>query len=851
MSEMRRARRTASSLHVIGLHEIEETDGPLVGGKAAGLGTLARMGFNVPPGFCLTTSAHLGADDGRMSDDARAELVDAFTRLRASGVDRVAVRSSAVAEDTAEASFAGIYHTELGVDDVDGLLDAVEACVASADAAPVTTYRERLVSEMTPGMGVIVQALVPAEAAGVLFTVHPVTDDLTRAVVTSSWGLGESVASGQIHADTWVVERSTNDIVSFDLGTKESEIIVGAAGITTREVAPERRTRPSLRDRMVREIVKTGAALERAFRFPQDVEWAVAGDELFVLQTRPITSIQETYYTAELHRGLPAVSDEQRWERGSDISALPVSPLFFTDMAPFFQEHYVNVGRARNRPPVPGAAMRYHGAWTYQNLEVREWFHSQVPSCLKDPGWRPYLTGQLRKPTVLSLPLTARQYYEARNTEWLPELGRMRPEIESADIPRLLRLLDRIDEIRIERSLLAQVGIDHCTVLLMTLSGLLQSWLPDVDTGEAVASLTSGLPGTETHAENDLVWQIVTLARSSSEVTETIATGSSDALTESEVGRAVLARVSRMCELLPHRGPSDRDFRHDRWGDDPDLVLTQIRPYLRTSASVSPEAAHEQAAEHRFEVTTRLTDGIRRRYRLTGNPRVWMFQRILVNAQKHWVFRDNQRHSFDHILWNLRLAYRAIGRLLYAQNGLSAADSVFYLGRYEIADWAEGTLPLSELRYRADWRREWFAAAVKSPPAHALGRGAELHEAHANDSQSMFQGMGGSRGVAEGPARIVRSLSGLDMVEEGDILVTQSIDPAWTPVFPLLKGIVTEEGNILSHATVLSREYGIPAVLAVTDATSRIPDGSRLIIEGAKGTVSIIADGAQDRAREG
>jgi rifampicin phosphotransferase len=814
-----------------------------VGGKAASLMRLIAAGVNVPHGFVVTTRAHSRwraiGDLGETADAIRAS----YRQLLASGAELVAVRSSATAEDHPDASYAGLFMTVLGVENEDECVRAVLRCWESA-RDHIGGYRPGQSSPPSISMAVIVQELVAADAAGVLFTVHPVTQSMDHAVVTGAFGLGELVVSGRLSPDTWVIDRATGNPVQTEITDKPIALLVQAGAIAEVPLAPENRTRPSLQPDQLTELTAVGHRLERLAGHPQDIEWAYAGGRLYVLQSRNITTVTDDFYIAALHAWLtPAQRTElgtQAWQRGSPMSALPVSPLFFSDMAPFFAAHYDNMARVRGQSRHQAPDFRFRRGWSYFNTKTAHWFVSLTPTALRGPAVRGYIRMQLRHPASLGILTAARRYYRTRDNSWIPSLRAATPEYATAEPGDLLRFVGFVDALRLRSCLVAGNGIEHCKVWLSVVTWMLQGWAGLLDPSDTVAALTSGLPGGETHAETIALWHLSRLVQADAE-RAAVKRGDLSGLSD----RPFLLEFRRLQRDLAHRGSSDRDFRHPRWGDDEKLMLRQVGAFLRVQEGNDPVSAHARSAAAREQETAQVLQQIRARGPL-GRLRARAFARALRELQIGWIFRDNQRHMFDHFLWSLRCAYRAFGRQLADGGVLDDPEDVFFCGRMELFAAAEGELAWPELTARAAHRKSRWPGYLADPSfleltntaAEATATSAAGEAAPAPFGGATLRGTGGSRGVVAGLVRVVPSVAFIDELQPGEILVTYAIDPAWSPVFAQLGGIITEESGILSHATVLAREYGVPAVIGLVSATTLLTTGEAVTIDGGTGQVT-------------
>jgi pyruvate,water dikinase len=282
------------SAHTRLLSELRRADEPEFGGKSASLGELLGAGLRVPEGFALACAAYPGREQP-MPAAVRDEIAGRYAELGDDDQTAVAVRSSAVGEDSADATFAGQQETVLWVRGSGAVCEAVATCWASLHSRTAVAYRDRLGDQPEPAMGVAVQAMVDADVAGVLFTCNPVSGDRSMVAINASWGLGVAVVGGEVTPDDYLVSKVTGEVVRERIGSKEVEYASDPGGNRTirREVPRERRTTGCLDAGAIRKLVEIARTIERHFGCPQDVEWAFADGELFVLQSRPVTAVPE------------------------------------------------------------------------------------------------------------------------------------------------------------------------------------------------------------------------------------------------------------------------------------------------------------------------------------------------------------------------------------------------------------------------------------------------------------------------------------------------------------------------------------------------------------------------------
>ena len=264
-------------MHTRALADLRAADEALFGGKSASLGELIAAGISVPPGFAASTEAEV------------EEIADAYKAL---GEPAVAVRSSAIGEDSAETTFAGLQDTFLWVRGAEQVSAAVRDCRASLDNPEAVSYRERMGIEGKPAMGVAVQEMVDAAVSGVMFTCNPVSGDPSTVAVNASWGLGVAVVGGEVTPDEYRVSKVTGEVLHRKIGPKPIQYVAGAEGAERVDVAADRQEVPCLDDRQLTSLVELGRRVERHFGGHQDVEWAIDGEgELLVLQARPVTTV--------------------------------------------------------------------------------------------------------------------------------------------------------------------------------------------------------------------------------------------------------------------------------------------------------------------------------------------------------------------------------------------------------------------------------------------------------------------------------------------------------------------------------------------------------------------------------
>jgi rifampicin phosphotransferase len=839
------------------------------GGKAAGLAALIRAGLPVPPGFVVLTgayrrfvdthglqpqidraSAEAVSGDGDASA-AAAALADRMRRMAVSGEvadalvaayaelgrPTVAVRSSSAQEDLAGASFAGQYETVLGVGDDTALLAAVVRCWASAWGARVTAYRAAHGLAGDVDLAVIVQRQVDANRAGVLFTADPTTGRRDRIRIGGAWGLGPPVVDGTITPDEWVVDAGSLQIRSRTVADKLLRMVTTAQGVTTVPVPADQRAQPCLTDPEVTALARLGLQAQQACGQPQDLEWVADSDRLLLVQTRPMTTL------FPLPEPGPAPGQGLRVY----LSINRVSQGFVEPMTPMGNEMWrvmlAGVGRMLHGP---------HNADPYPSV-----YHLAAHRIYADA------TGMLQRPRLMPLFEEAFATKDAVAGRILTHLAE-REESALRDQPRPRwpwRLFVRVLPAFVTRMLVALVQPEAAGRRIIRIADR------EVARQRAeVARLTGVEPRLAwleeaAEAMERLVFRqapyvVVAPMRLAERVERRLArtVGPADAFAAvhhsphgnpgTEMGRDLLAAaqairdegvvpaadhpaVVTFLERYGHRTVREVDVGQPRWREDPTTVLDWI-----VEAAADPDLDHRLARErdavviadrHAADILARVPGRTRRAVTGWG---LWRTRRLagLKERPKYDVTRFIQ-------LW--RDVLLAIGDELVADGRLGHAADVMYV---TFADVRAG----NDLRPAAAATRRAYEdeRARTSIPRILTSTGETFFTAPAADlNADGLVGVPASPGMVEAPARIVAQPTA-GAIEPGEVLVTRSTDPTWTPLILRAGAVVMETGGPLQHAAIVAREQGIPTVTGIDRATELLDDGVTIRVDGTAGTVT-------------
>lgn len=908
----------------VGLGEDRSTEISLVGGKGASLGRLVGAGFPVPPGFVVTTAgyaAHLRANDlvGKIRkilenldygdfdaleaetkriretitacdipDDLAREIVRTYEALGDSPY--VAVRSSGTAEDLEGASFAGQYDTYLGIQGSDALLDGILRCWASMWTARVTAYRRaKGFDHGAAGIGVVIQTMVDADIAGVMFTGNPMNARADEYLINASWGLGEAVVSGSVTPDEYIVGRDTLKIKRQTLGSKELQIVRDrqtGKGTVREPVPDDLQGTYTLSDKQVGTLADMGREVSTYYGgLPQDTEWALADGIFYLLQSRPVTGAAFTWEEdLDLWPELPE-DEDTIWTRSwaDEVWTGAITPLMWS-----IRGNWMKVACRTNYPPFEMedlADLRAYKYWRgagYYNTRADEIIAKHMlPPNLREPMLHRLHPSQLEQAMSAPFDLEHCLAMLLRIEETHPAMGivnlflgaRMAPRLEEIDIftarrnqlkatvfPGEEELRDISDEDLKERIRVANLPFEgaglgtwgslfiYMPAIRALLEGVLLHWY-DGGNPNVYMELISGLPERTLQAQDDYdFWKLAEMIRQSEKLTELIKTFKDAAFFEElknhEEGRAFLERYSDFLEVNFFRGHADRDMYHLRRAEDPSIDYNALLQLSATTGLVSPVEREESLNERRVAATAEVAENLEKKP--MGALKVKIFNALLGPCVRALSGRDNSRPMSDVVTWNKKVLIKELGRRTVSRGLLESERDYWFLSIQEIYGLLDGTHSQNLAKAKAAGRMKGFddfLFHVEDPPMF-LKDDVPMDTDPSADRDGVVKGMGTSPGTVTARARIIPTQKDISLLEKGDILVCHGTDPGWTLVFSLVSGVVAQTGGAIAHFSCLSREYGIPAV-SLPGAMKLIEDGSVITVNGSTGEIRLVSDSRQ------
>ncbi|MBX3014302.1 MAG: phosphoenolpyruvate synthase [Caldilineaceae bacterium] len=877
--------------YVLGFQEIDKTKLPLVGGKGANLGELAKLeGIRVPAGFCISTEAYQriigtssainellaqlaqlkGEDQGQIRElsaalrrliegttipeEIQAAVVHQLARLGANAA--YAVRSSATAEDLPTASFAGQQDTYLNVMGQEAILKQISRCWASLFTERAITYRlQQGFDHRKVSLAVVVQKMLFPQVAGILFTADPITGNRLVVSIDASFGLGEALVSGLVNADTYRVRNGK--IIEKQISTKQ--LAMGAAnagGTQVQAIAPEQQNSQALTDAQIVQLAQIGRTIEAHFGQPQDIEWCLVDETFSIVQSRPITTL---YPIPDAKDGVENVHSEQE------------------------KRVYISVGHQQMMTD----AMKPLGLSLWQLTAGRPMYPAggrlfvDVTQQLAAPASRAMLLGMMGQHDPLMQ--DALMTLIARG-DWLPVLpadpptsGPAQSQLGGASdhfqaliandptiVTELVQRSQRALAV-LQQTIPTKTGTDLFDFLLEDLQQLKQSladpqsmgvimtalnasaWLNEkmaawVGEKNIADTLSQAAPNNITSAMGLALLDVADVIRPYPAVIAYLHQANDETFGDDLVtlpgGQAARDAITAYLDQYGMRGVGEIDITRPRWREKPTSLVPLLLGNLKNFA---PQASQQKFAQGQQAAQQKEADLLARLAQLPdGEQKVAETKRVISLLRNFIGYREYPKYSIVSRSFVYKQALLKEAERLVQANVIREKEDIYYLTFAELhAVVRTHQLDAQLIRQR----KEEYKRNEKLTPPRVITSAGEIITGtykRANLPANAIVGLPVSAGVIEGRARVILNMEEADLAE-GDILVTTFTDPSWTPLFVAIKGLVTEVGGLMTHGAVIAREYGLPAVVGVENATQRIKDGQPIRVHGTEGYVEILA----------
>lgn len=869
------------SSYILGFHEVDKSKLAIVGGKGANLGELSRIeGINVPDGFCISTEAFkeiVGTSPslrGLLDQLAllkigeRDKIASLTAEVRKSiegisipqGLDEeislflsklgekaaCAVRSSATAEDLEAASFAGQQDTYLNIIGKEALLKHISKCWASLFTERAVVYRlQNGFDHRKVQLAVVIQKMVFSQAAGILFTADPVSSNRKVLSIDASFGLGEALVSGLVNADNYKV--ANGKIIDRKVSSKKLAIqALKDGGTKEQEIEPEKQNRQALTDEQIRELERTGRNIEAHFGRPQDIEWCLVDDTFYIVQSRPITTLFP----------IPEANDQENRVYLSvghqQMMTDPIKPLGLS----FFL--------LTTRAPMRTAGGRLF-------VDVTQQLSSPVIRKPFIEGWgkgdpliKDALTNLMERGDFIKLLPNEKEQSPSNGNQTASYLGAHAPiDNDPAIVADLIRSNQNSLE-ELKQGINAKSGADVFDFIVDDIQQLrkilfdpqniaaimsamnasawinekMNEWLGEKN---AADTLSQSVPNNVTSEMGLELLAVADVIRPFPEVIDSLKDAKDEKFLEGLLrlrgGQEAKAAISDYLVKYGMRCSGEIDITKSRWIEKPSALVPMI---LNNVKNFEPNAGKRKFEQGREEALKKKEELLGRLMQLPGGEQKAEEAKRMIDLIRNFSgYREYPKYAMVSRYFIYKQALLKEAERLVRANLVREKEDIYYLTFEEFQE----AVRSAKLDYEiiAKRRDEYKFYEKLSPPRVITSDGEIVVGAYKRENLPVdaIIGLAVSSGIIEGRARVILNMEDADL-EDGDILVTAFTDPSWTPLFVSIKGLVTEVGGLMTHGAVIAREYGLPAVVGVENASKLIKDGQRIRVNGTDGYVEIL-----------
>ncbi|MBU8591502.1 phosphoenolpyruvate synthase [Bacillus subtilis] len=862
---------------VLGLLEIEKTQLSLVGGKGLHLGELSKIqGIQVPEGFCVTTVGYQKAIE---QNETLQVLLDQLTMLKVEDRDQIgnisrkirqiimevdipsdvvkavaqylsqfgeehayAVRSSATAEDLPHASFAGQQDTYLNITGVDAILQHISKCWASLFTDRAVIYRmQNGFDHSQVYLSVIVQRMVFPQASGILFTADPITSNRKVLSIDAGFGLGEALVSGLVSADCYKVQDG--QIIDKRIATKKMAIYGRKEGGTeTQQIDSDQQKAQTLTDEQILQLARIGRQIEAHFGQPQDIEWCLARDTFYIVQSRPITTLFP----------IPEASDQENHVYISvghqQMMTDPIKPLglsFFllTTVAPMRKAGgrlFVDVTHHLASPDSREVFLKGMGQHdqllkdALMTIIKRRDFIKSIPNDKTAPN--PSRGNADMPAQVENDPTIVSDLIESSQTS-IEELKQNIKTKSGSDLFRFI--LEDIQELKkILFNPKSSVLIRTAMNASLWINEKMNEWLGEKN---AADTLSQSVPHNITSEMGLALLDVADVIRPYPEVIDYLQHVKDDnfldELAKFDGGSKTRDAIYDYLSKYGMRCTGEIDITRTRWSEKPTTLVPMI---LNNIKNFEPNVGHRKFEQGRQEALKKEQELLDRLKQLPdGEQKAKETKRAIDIIRNFSGFREYPKYGMVNRYFVYKQALLKEAEQLIEAGVIHEKEDIYYLTFEELHE----VVRTHKLDYQIiSTRKDEYTLYEKLSPPRVITSDGEIvtgEYKRENLPAGAIVGLPVSSGVIEGRARVILNMEDADL-EDGDILVTSFTDPSWTPLFVSIKGLVTEVGGLMTHGAVIAREYGLPAVVGVENAAKLIKDGQRIRVHGTEGYIEIL-----------
>lgn len=864
--------------YIIDFHQIDKTMLAMVGGKGANLGELARIdGVQVPGGFCISTEAFkriikespkvnelldelsllkvkeldkiraLSGDIRRIIEEIKVpyDIAEDITSILAhlGEKDAYAVRSSATAEDLPAASFAGQQDTYLNITGKEAILQHISKCWASLFTERAIIYRiQNGFDHRKVLLSVIIQKMVFPQAAGILFTADPVTSNRKIVSIDASFGLGEALVAGIVNADNYKVR--SGKITDKKISTKKLAVYaLKNGGTKEQQIGDEMQNTQALTDKQIAELERIGRKIEQHFGSPQDIEWCVADNTFYIVQSRPITTLYPIPEAddKENHVYL-SVGHQQMMTDAMKPLGLSVwlltTPAFmriaggrlFVDVTPWLaspeRRNTVIDTLGKFDPLIKDALTTVVERENFIKLQTDSNTGSNnttapAPDYHALDDYDPAIVGDLIKSSETSIEALKDNIKTKSGTELI--------DFIREDIQQLKKTLSNPKSFRV-----IMTGMNAASWI----NEKMKEWLGETNLAD---TLSQSVPNNVTSEMGLALLDVADVIRPYPEAINYLQTTKDDNFLDElpgfNGGQEIRHAIHNFLNKYGMRCAGEIDITRTRWSEKP---ITLVPVILSNIKNFEPDASKRKFEQGRTEALKKEQDLLYRLKQLQdGEQKAAETKRMIELIRNLAGYREYPKYSMVKRYFVYKQALLKEAEQLVQNNIIHEKEDIYYLSVEELRE----VMRTNKLDYQViSKRKDEYKLYEKLTPPRVITSDGEIVTGkykRENLPAEAMVGLAVSSGVVEGRARVILNMEDAD-IEDGDILVTAFTDPSWTPLFVSIKGLVTEVGGLMTHGAVIAREYGLPAVVGVQNATRLIKDGQRIRVNGTDGYVEML-----------
>ncbi|MGX5558529.1 phosphoenolpyruvate synthase [Bacillus cereus] len=867
------------SSFVLDFQEIEKTQLFLVGGKGLNLGELSNIqGIQVPEGFCVTT---VGYEQAIGKNGAFQTLLNQLTMLKIEERDRIgeiskqirevimaveipvdvvesvahylshfgdkhayAVRSSATAEDLPYASFAGQQDTYLNIIGKENILQHIKKCWASLYTDRAVIYRmQNGFDHNQVSICVVVQKMVFPEASGILFTADPITSNRKVLSIDASFGLGEALVSGLVSADNYKVKE--DEIVEKVIATKKLAIYGRKEGGTERKkIAPNQQKIQTLTEQQILQLARIGRQIEAYFGCPQDIEWCLVDDTIYIVQSRPITTL---YPIPEVNDGKNHVyiSVGHQQMMTDAMKPLGLSVFLLTTSAPMCKA---------------GGRLFVDATQRLASPASRDYLINTLGK--SDPLIRDALTTVIERKNFIEL-LSDDEKEKDLSKKVPPASSQPQPENDPEIVTNLIKNSESSIE-ELKRNMQTKSGVDVLDFILEDIQQLkkvlfnsqsiaiimagmnasswinekMEQWLGEKNAADV---LSQSVQHNITSEMGLALLDVADVIRPYPEVITYLQHVEDDSFLDELIqfkgGEKVRDAIGAFLSKYGMRCSGEIDITKTRWSEQPATIIPMILNHIRDFEYGASKRKFEEGLQEALKKEEELLE--RLQHLPDGEQKVEETKRMICNLRNFIGYREYPKYGMIHRYFIYKQALLKEAEKLVQNNVLDEIEDIYYLTFEELYE----VVRTNKLDYKIIHKQKnAYKLYEKLTPPRVITSDGEIITGkykRENLPAEAIVGLPVSSGVVEGRARVILNMEDANL-EEGDILVTAFTDPGWTPLFVSIKGLVTEVGGLMTHGAVIAREYGLPAVVGVENATKLIKDGQRIRVHGTEGYIEVL-----------